>query len=62
MGVDADRVASMTETRVAAWHFSRALFGKLAKITKNYVVSIDILLDDRFGPSADTIGCLALGH
>jgi hypothetical protein len=42
------------------WKLLAPLFGKLGGISKIGVVNIDILRDDRFDPSVDTIGCLSL--
>src|SRR6266436_887793 len=44
----------------APWKFLAELFGELGGISKIGVVNIDVLRDDRFDPSADTICRLAL--
>ena len=42
------------------WKFLAQLFGELGGISKIGIVNIDILRDDRFDPSADTISRLSL--
>jgi len=42
------------------WKFLAQLFGEFGGISKIGIVNIDILRDDRFDPSADTISCLSL--
>jgi len=42
------------------WKFLAQLFGELGRISKIGVVNIDVLRDDCFDPSADTIRRLAL--
>jgi hypothetical protein len=42
------------------WKFLAQLFSEFGRISKIGIVDIDILRDDRFDPSADTISCLSL--
>ena len=42
------------------WKLLAQLFGEFGGISKIGVVNIDVLRDDRFDPSADTIGRLSL--
>src|SRR6476646_7343418 len=42
------------------WKLLAQLFGELGGISKIGVVDIDVLRDNRFDPSADTISCLSL--
>src|SRR6266436_3281424 len=44
----------------APWKFLAQLFGERGRISKIGVVNIDVLRDDCFDPSADTIRRLAL--
>ena len=44
----------------APWKFLAELFGELGGISKIGVVNVDVFRDDRFDPSADTIGRLSL--
>ena len=42
------------------WKLLAQLFGELGRISKIGVVNIDVLRDNRFDPSADTISCVSL--
>jgi hypothetical protein len=42
------------------WKLLAQLFGEFGRISKIGIVDVDVLRDDRFDPSADTIGCLSL--
>ena len=42
------------------WKFLAQLFGEFGGISKIGVVNVDVFRDDRFDPSADTIGRLSL--
>ena len=44
----------------APWELLAQLFGELGRISKIGIVNIDVLRDDRFDPSADTIRRFAL--
>jgi hypothetical protein len=44
----------------APWKFLAQLFGELGRISEIGVVNVDVFRDDRFDPSADTIGRLSL--
>src|SRR6266851_8740508 len=42
------------------WKFLAQLFGEFGGISEFGIVHVDVLCDDRFDPSADTISCLSL--